>query len=183
MQSIVLRKKMKPLMALLALLIGCPHLCNGQRQNSFEVDIASAIIYGRISIGAEHAFSGRWSVRADASVSLGGKHSLADTEERAHWNELYGDGFSMFSPDSRRFIDHSISFRFWPRSAFEGPVISFGGRFDAEGIPGLTIGLGYNCPIWRNIHAAAMYCAAITDCISNTFKPAEGLKIGLSYVF
>ena len=183
MQSIVLRKKMKPLMALLALLIGCPHLCNGQRQNSFEVDIASAIIYGRISIGAEHAFSERWSVRADASVSLGKKSGLTDTEERAHWNELYGEGFSRFSQDSRRFIENSISFRFWPRSAFEGTSISFGGRFDAEGIPDLAIGIGYNCPIWKNSHAAVMYSAAIRDCINDTFKPAEGLRIGLSYVF
>ena len=170
-------------MALLALLIGCPHLCNGQRQNSFELDIASAIIYGRISLGAEHAFSKHWSVRADASVSLSGKQGHTDTEEREHWNELYGDGFSWFSPDGKRFIENSISFRFWPKSSFDGPVISLGGRFDSGGIPDLTIGIGYDCPIWKNIHAAIMYSAAIRNCISNTFKPAEGLRIGLSYVF
>ena len=174
---------MKPLMALLAFLIGCPHLCNGQRQNSLEIDIASAVLYGRISVSAEHAFCRRWSVRADTSVSLAGESGISDSEAHAHWGELYGNGFGKFHQDSRSFIENSISFRFWPQSAFEGAAIGFGGRFDIDGIPDLTVGVGYNCRIWKNIHATIMYSAAITDCINNSFEPAEGLKIGLSYVF
>lgn len=170
-------------MALLTLLIGCPHLCNGQERNSFEVDIASAILYGRIRVSIEHAFSEKWSVQAVSSLKLGSLSSLTDSEEREHWDELYGNGFRSFNPDSRQFIENSISFRFWPRSVFDGPVISFGGEFDNGGIPNLTIGLGYHCPIWKNLGATIMYSAGVKDCINEKFKPAEGLRIGLSYVF
>lgn len=174
---------MKPLMALLVLLIGCPHLCNGQGRNSFETDLVSAIVFGRIRISAEHVFCEKWSVQAGVSVRSGSRYAHTDKEEREHWDELYGNGFRSFSPDSGQFIENSISFRFWPRTVFDGPVISIGGEFDIGGIPDLTIGLGYHCPIWRNLCAAITYSAGIKDCINEGFRPAEGLRIGLSYVF
>ena len=170
-------------MITLALLFACPHLCNGLRRNNIEIDIASAIIYGRVRIGVEHAFSEKWSVKADASVSLYRHSRLTDKEELIHWNELYGDNFGHFKPDNGQTFENGFSFRFWPKTVYNGPVISLGGIIGGNGIPDMTAGIGYHCPIYKGLHAAIMCSAELIDCINNAFKLSESLRLGLSYVF
>ena len=174
---------MKALMTILIILLACPHLCKGQERNNLEIDIASAIIYGRVHISVEHAFSEKWSVKADASIGLGRHSKLADDEELTHWNKLYGDNFVHFRHDNGQTFENGFSFRFWPKTLYNGPVISLGGIIGGNGIPDMTAGIGYNCPIWKGIHAAIMCSAGLKDCINNGFKLSEGLRIGLSYVF
>ena len=183
MRAIVLRKKMKPLMATLALLTACIHLCHGQKRNSIETDIASAIIYGKIRLGVEHALAEQWSVKAEASFDISVYTDLADKEEVAHWNELYGERFRDISSDGDHLTEHGVSFRFWPRGAFHGPSLSMGGSLRDRDKPDLTAGVGYDCRIWRNLNAYFMYSTRILDCIKNGLKPSEGLRLGISYVF
>ena len=174
---------MKALMTILALMFVCPHLCSGEQRNNIEIDIASAIIYGRVRIGVEHAFSEKWSVKAEASISLCRHSKLIDDEELKHWNKLYGNNFGYFKADSRQLFENGFSFRFWPKAIYNGPVISLGGITGSDGIPDMTAGVGYHCPIWKGLHTAIMCSAGLKDCINNGFKLSESLKIGLSYVF
>lgn len=182
MQCIVLRKNMKPLMATLALLIACFHLCSGQGRNCIELDIASAIIYGQVRLSIGHALNESWSVKAEAAVNPNRFFDRTDEEEREHWGELYEKWWQHGSHDIP-ITENCIQFQFWPRRTFEGPVISFGGLIGNKGRADLTAGLGYHCGLLKNLNAAILYCTGIIDCINNGFKPAKGLRINLSYVF
>ena len=182
MQSIALRKNMKPLMATLALLIACFHLCSGQGRNCIELDIASAIIYGQVRLSIGHALNESWSVKAETSVNPSRFIDREDEEEREHWGKLYNKWLQHGSRDIP-LAETGVSFQFWPRRTFEGPVICFGGLIGDKGQADLTAGLGYHCGIWKNLNAAISYCTDIIDCINNGFKPVKGLRISLNYVF
>ena len=169
-------------MATLALLIAGFNLCNGQGRNCIELDISSAIIYGQFRLGFGHALNDRWSVKADACVNLSRCIDWTDEEEQEHWSDLYREWGQRNSRDIP-LTDNGVSFQFWPKKAFEGPVISFGGRIRDRGVADMTAGLGYHCNLWKNLNASIFYCTGIIDCINNGFKPAEGLRINLSYVF
>ena len=174
-------KRQKTISVLLSICLCC--FCAGQEKRYVGVELASAIIYGRASINAGYAFSDRWS--ADTEISINTRRILdsPETTEREHWSELYPYRLPWTDSHGSYLVCSSIFFTFWPRKAFEGPLICIGGELRDRGGPDLCAGAGYHCRIWKGTCATIMYRIGIKGCLDKETGLAEGLKISIGFVF
>ena len=173
---------MKRLMTILALIPMCFHHCSGQERTSLGTDLISVIIRGRANMNIEYAFCDKWSAGAAISVNAG-IWQCHDQKEKDHWSELYGNNVVTFDSDEDSFVETVLLFSYWPHKAYDGLRLSIGSIIDDSMLPDICAGIGYYCRIWKGLRAAIMYNAGLMECMNMNFKPAEGIKIGINYVF
>ena len=174
---------MKTLWTILTLLYSCILTCAGQGRNIIGTDIASALSQGMVSLYVGHSFCGSWSAEAAISINAGRLADGPDGEAIEHWGELYGEGLYAGASEPIHLVESSISFQFWPQQPYQGPVISIGGCIKDRNGPDLTAAIGYYCRLWKGMTAVVMYKRDIIESAKGGKMPAEGLKIGLAYVF
>lgn len=174
---------MKQAAIIFLLLTAVVSRCPAQECRAVNVDLVTAIIYGRIEFGAEYAFCPRWSACGEVSVNLKRLTEGPDDEERGHWTELYGTGYADEMPGGRNMAEYGILLHYWPRNAFEGPMLEAGARVRDRDGPDMIAGIGYRCRIWKGMKATFAYKVGIIGCIKGRIGPLEGLRIGISYAF
>lgn len=157
--------------------------CPAQECRAVNVDLVTAIIYGRIEFGAEYAFCEKWSAGAEVSVNIKRIADGPGNEEREHWTELYGTAYSGVTSGGRNMAEYGILLHYWPRNAFDGPVLEVGARVRDRDGPDMIAGIGYRCRIWKGMKATFAYKVGIIGCIKGRIGPLEGLRIGISYAF
>lgn len=170
-------------MAISTLVIWGAYHCDGQERNVIGTDLVSALTSCGIAIHFGHAISDKWSAEAEACVNIGRFIKGPEAKETEHWKDLYGSELIYPSSVSTYLTKVSISFCFWPRTAFDGPALIIGGQIKDRGSPDLRIGIGYFCRIWKGLKATLSYTAGILEWSENGHPPDDGLKIGIAYVF
>lgn len=155
----------------------------GKGRSRIGIDLASCISSGTVRIEIGHSFNRNWSIDGDAGVKLLSMKER-DRETLDHWKNIGRDVINDSSTVFReRFQEISIQTRYWPGKAYNGVFLSLGCRIGDRLIPDCCIGLGYVLQIRKKLHASLAFQRGIIDMIQNRQPVADGLRIGIGYIF
>ena len=158
-------------------------LGHGQDRFSIAADLASAICMQKIRIWAEHSFCSHWSAGMETTFNLSKICKGASEMESQHWSELYGEQRQKPQISAEGLSDNEVFISYWPGGAFKGPLIGIGGMVKERGNPDLNINIGYSCTVWKRMRAVFLYKIGLAEYIATSKLSADGILIGLSYVF
>lgn len=154
--------------------------CTGQHgRTGIGVDLISAF-RKCIAADVEYSFSEKLSVTAGAAFCLNG--IPADkTLELTHNGEFRQE--SMTVPDMKDWHKERISLNCWADKAFTGLFTTVGVSYGSHSGIDCNAGIGFMGVLWKGLRLSARCGIDIFKGLSQEYRPAEHIEIGLKYVF
>ena len=148
-------------------------------------DLTSSLCFEAIRIMAAYSFHKHWTASFDVKIDL---NILYDTEDII-WNEHQNSLSDMSTIGSsqnefkRDILETDLYLCFWPKKAFDGIQIIFGGRIRDRSNPDIIIGTGYSFEIMKNLYGSLAVHIAIKEAYRTRQFPFEGIRTGINYIF
>lgn len=182
-RAIDLRKKMKPGLMTLLLMIG-GILCDAQekihRKTDIMVDIGAAVIAESLKIHLSHEFSEHWTIEAAAGLCLGRTKSKTE-DEKSHEGFL-SDTAENYCFDAGMSLG-LISAVYWPVNAYKGPYLHAGCSVGEDSSIDMAVGAGYCVRIWKGVAARVFSRIDILNSYKKGKVTGEPLSLGIGYIF
>jgi len=181
-------KKMKAVLTTLCILMTSSAIsCHSAEKTDYiktGIDIISAACLGTIRIEALYGFSEKWSVGSEIGINLKAMKTYTEDIGTIHKNDLE-EQIKPIATDRFRqvFQEISLSIQYWPVKMFSGPFIHVGMTHKDRDRPDCFTGMGYSIHIWKDLGLTLMYRLMIMDAIKKRNISAEGIRIGINYIF
>lgn len=171
-------------MATVYTILACITYCNGQK-HYVGTDIMSGIRDGSIRLKLSHGFASHWSAGAEVGIDISSILKATDKMTQTHDEALKTSdtGLENTQNTEKCLREVCIHIDYWPKSPYNGLLLSLGGQVQDGHMPDMTIGIGYSFRIVKGLGADIVYRYGIIEAYTSGKLPADGIKAGIYYVF
>lgn len=164
----------RTIISILAVLAGIS--CLAQHKAMIGIDMGRILRTGQAGISLDYGFCGRWSVSGATDIDFGPWKTGKDPEYEGHLSE-----FEEVVRKQKAPARCSVSVRYWLLETFKGGWLGIGCIDRKESRPGLTVGFGYDMPVWKGL-GISLSCSTdmLASCLSGTYA-GDGLTIGIHW--
>ena len=173
---IVLLPMKRNIISAAAILIGMT--CLAQNKAIIGLDLRDILRAEGLNLNISYAFHDKWSVAGHAEASINLTHEVPDDDYVMHLSEF--ETLKLRQSGSFRL---SAGIQYWLAEAFKGGWIEIGCRYGRDVKPALTVGAGYEIPIWKGLRIYVSCRTDITGDRQENLKETDGISAGIQWIF
>ena len=152
--------------------------CFAQSEATIGIDIGNMFRTESVNLSISYAFQDKWSVAGHAETSINLTHEVPDDDYVMHLSEF--ETLQLRQSGSFRL---SAGIQYWLAEAFKGGWIEIGCRYGRDVKPALTVGAGYEIPIWKGLRIYVSCRTDITGDRQENLKETDGISAGIQWIF
>lgn len=152
--------------------------CFAQSEATIGIDIGNMFRTESVNLSISYAFQDKWSVAGHAETSMNLDHKVHGDEYTMHLSEF--ETLQLRQSGSFRL---SAGIQYWLAEAFKGGWIEIGCRYGRDVKPALTVGAGYEIPIWKGLRIYVSCRTDITGDRQENLRETDGMSAGIQWIF